>query len=321
MPIESTELQATTQDGVVLALRRYRDPSVPCRGSVVMQHGLASNGGAFEVPQQFFAGHLAALGYDCFVTELRGVGKSGRARKIGFDAFIEQDLPALIAKVQAVTGREKLAWIGHSMGGILGLAYGIEHPDAPFSCVITVCSSLDYRPGRNVYQSLNRIRPLAHLLPFIPFGWIARLVSYIAGAGPILPPERMNFYRSNVDRAVLRHVMATGFEHIPIRLLDNLATTFDKLGFSRSSGSMRYLERAGAYTFPTLLLAGSRDVQCPPECIDATLALLTGSTVKRAVSFGIEHGHVDDYGHFDPLVGKRAHEEAWPVMTGFLEGY
>lgn len=320
MPIEITELQAQTSDGVALALTRVRDTSQPGRGPVMMQHGLASNGGAFIVPQQSFAAHLAGLGYDCFVTELRGAGKSQRARGIGFDAFIEQDVPALIAKIQEVSEHEKLAWIGHSMGGILALAYGIEKPDAPFTNVITVCSSLDYRPGRNVYQSLNGIRPLARLLPWIPFGGIAWLVSHVAGRGPVLPPEHMNFYRSNVERGVLQHVMRTGFEPIPIRLLDNLATTFDVKGFSRSEGAIRYHERAGDYGFRTLMLGGSRDVQCPKECVDATFELLTGATDKRSAMLGTQFGHGDEYGHFDPLVGKRAHEEAWPLMTRFLEG-
>ncbi len=320
MPIETTELRAQTQDGVSLAITRLHDPGRPSRGAVILQHGLASNGGCFLVPQQSFAEHLASLGYDAYVTELRNAGKSGRSRTEGFDAYVEQDLPALIAQVQATSGLPKVAWIGHSMGGILALAYGIENPEAPFSSVIAVCSSLDYRHGRNVYQRLNKIRPLARLLPFIPYGRLARLNAMFAGAGPVLGAEGMNFRRSNVEREILRHVLSTGFEYIPIRLLDDLATTFDKDGFSRSKGEIRYHERAADYRFRTLLLGGGGDVQCPPECVAATYALLSGATDKVAITLGKQHGHEDDYGHFDPFVGKRARQEAWPVIVQFLEG-
>lgn len=320
MTIETTELQAHTADGVALAITRLHEPSRPRKGAVIMQHGLASNGGCFIVPKQSFAEHLASLGYDAYVTELRGAGKSGRSKTEGFDAYVELDLPALIAQVQATSGFQRLSWIGHSMGGILALAYGIENPDAPFENVITVCSSLDYRVGTNVYQRLNKIRPLARLLPFVPYDFIARMNALVAGAGPVLGAEGMNFHRGNVERDVLRHMLRTGFEYIPIRLLEDLAATFDKDGFSRKQGSIRYHEHAARYPFRTLLIAGSGDVQCPPECVAATYALLTGATDKVAVTLGTTHGHEDDYGHFDPFVGRRAREEAWPVMVQFLEG-
>jgi polyhydroxyalkanoate synthase len=137
--------------------------------------------------------------------------------------------------------------------------------------------------------------------------------------GPVFPPEGMNFYRSNVERDVLRHMLATGFERIPIRLLEDLSRTFDAAGFSRGSGAVLYHERACSYAFPTLLVAGSRDVQCPPETVAATFALLTGCEGKEVFTLGTAHGHGDEYGHFDPFVGKRAPQEAWPTMTAFLE--
>src|SRR5690348_7909710 len=95
--IETSELRARTSDGISLAITRVCDASRPSRGAVMLQHGLASNGGAFIVPQQSFAAHLAELGYDAYVTELRGCGKSEvAAEEAGFDAFMERDLPALI---------------------------------------------------------------------------------------------------------------------------------------------------------------------------------------------------------------------------------
>jgi polyhydroxyalkanoate synthase subunit PhaC len=204
--LETSALRAHTRDGVSLAITRVRGAGRPSRGAVMLQHGLASNGGAFVVPQQSFSEHLASLGYDCYVTELRGAGKSDVPKEeAGFDAYAEHDLPALIEAVLACSGHDKLAYVGHSMGGILGLAYGIEHPDAPFSCVLAACSSLDYRAGRSVYQDLNRIKSLAKLLPFVPFRALARANALVAGVGPAFPPESINFYRSNVEREVLRH--------------------------------------------------------------------------------------------------------------------
>jgi polyhydroxyalkanoate synthase len=317
--LETSELRAHTRDGVSLAITRVRDAARPSRGAVMLQHGLASNGGAFLVPQQSFSEHLAALGFDCYVTELRGAGKSDKPKdEAGFDAYVEHDLPALIEAVLECSGHDKLAYVGHSMGGILGLSYGIENADAPFSSVLAVCSSLDYRAGKNVYQDLNRIKPLAKLLPFIPFRMLAQANAWVAGVGPVFPPEGMNFNRKNVERDVLRHCMSTGFERIPIKLLEDLSRTFDVAGFSRGQGSVLYHERCRTYAFPTRLIAGSCDVQCPPETVAATFELLTGCKGKETFMLGKAYGHAEDYGHFDPLVGKNARQEAWPLMTDFL---
>ena len=93
----------------------------------LLVHGFAQNRRAFlsgPVP-----GLLAARGVRVFVGELRGHGLSrfdvaGRpfgARR-SLDDHVDRDLPALVEHVLRLTGERRLHYMGHSMGGLVGLA-------------------------------------------------------------------------------------------------------------------------------------------------------------------------------------------------------
>jgi pimeloyl-ACP methyl ester carboxylesterase len=329
MSVQQQSVIATTADGVRLHLTRVIAAEAlgaqsaaqrPTRGAVVLQHGLGSNGGVFLVPELSLAERLAELGYDCFVSELRGAGRSERPSKAWcLGDYLALDLPAVISTVCQVSAHPRVSWIGHSLGGVMMMLYGIDHPDAPIERLITVGSALDYKPGRNIYRTLRALRPAASILPSIPFGKLSWLNALVAGVGPGFLAESMNFQRSNIDRAVTRRLLASGFTSIPLVLLDELNTTFDELGF-QLSGRDAYLPRAARLRTPTLMIGGSADPQCPPEATEASFALLAGVQDKRRVTFGKEFGHADDYGHFDLLVGKRAASEVWPHIEAFLAG-
>jgi pimeloyl-ACP methyl ester carboxylesterase len=315
-------LEASTSDGRRLAVQRVHDPAQPAqRGAVLMLHGLGANHRIFLTKGVSLAEHLAARGFDCYVPDLRGAGDSERVRDWTLDDYLDRDLPALLECALENSGRTTLACVGHSMGGILIWMHCMEQLGAPIERLVAVGSALDYRLGRNVYQDLRRLRRLAGPLKSFPFGLIARVLSPLAGVGPVLPAEGMNFHRSNVERSVCRELMAHGFGSIPLALFDSLNTTFEADGFSRitrDQGRVVYLQRVAELRLPTLMVAGSADVQCPPATAQATFERLSGASDKRALFVGKRYGQADDYGHLDLLVGKRAAHEVWPELTAFL---
>jgi pimeloyl-ACP methyl ester carboxylesterase len=130
--------------------------------------------------------------------------------------------------------------------------------------------------------------------------------------------EGINFHRSNIEREMCCAVMRGGFSAIPMTLLRGLATTFSDGGFSRNAGQIAYLERAAEFRIPNLIIGGSRDPQCPPEATLHTAALLSGVQDKQVLLVGKPYGQIDDYGHFDLLVGRNAQTEVWPHITRFL---
>ncbi|MEK6606446.1 MAG: alpha/beta fold hydrolase, partial [Myxococcota bacterium] len=119
MPADET---AIASDGVPLALRRFEGPDA--RAAVLVTHAMMATGQYLEK----FAGHLAASGLDVFVLEFRGHGRSGGSAR-GFEDYVRKDLPAALdhVRTRSPAARRRLGYVGHSLGGLAGLAYAATH--------------------------------------------------------------------------------------------------------------------------------------------------------------------------------------------------
>jgi pimeloyl-ACP methyl ester carboxylesterase len=144
------ELPVDTEDGWRLILTRYRPRSQPFPQPLfgvplLLVHGYTQNRRAWNAGE--FVKNMLYFGADVFLLELRGHGKSGvaeqrrRARREGtplpvdldygwdIDSYVLYDLPAAVREVKRVSGRDRIAYCGHSMGGILGYAYATLFDD------------------------------------------------------------------------------------------------------------------------------------------------------------------------------------------------
>ena len=91
-------------------------PVGPERRTVVCVHGLTRNGGDFD----HLAGHLAAEGYRVVCPDIAGRGLSAWLPNAGL-----YDVPQYAAdcvRLLDTLGRERVDWIGTSMGGLIGMA-------------------------------------------------------------------------------------------------------------------------------------------------------------------------------------------------------
>ena len=93
-----------------------------------MVHGSIENGKIFYSSSgKGLAPYLAQQGYDVFVADLRGRGKStpsiGRGSNHGLAEIIKEDLPAFIKKIQEIKGDMPQHWVAHSWGGVHILSY------------------------------------------------------------------------------------------------------------------------------------------------------------------------------------------------------
>ncbi len=314
---------ARTDDGLTLRIEHVRARGKPQTRPVVMQHGLAANGLAFNYSGLSLAEFLADHGFNCYIPALRGARRSQKpANGWSLDDLVERDVPAVIRTVVAHSRSDAIHWVGHSLGGILLMMHAAERPEVPVDGFVAVASGLDYRPGKehNVYPRLTPFLSLAARVGIsaFPFRVFAQLNAPLAGRGIKMLPEQMNFRRRNMDPDVLRGILASGFEKAPMPLLGGLASAFSDTGLERANGSIRYLEMADRFRPRALLLSGSRDIQCPTEAVEATAAYLKNARETKVMHFGRAHGHAEDYGHFDLIVGKNARREVWPHILGWL---
>jgi pimeloyl-ACP methyl ester carboxylesterase len=312
-----TPLRFRAADGRELSMTRIYNPQVRSRGPIVMQHGLGSNSLVFDYPGRSLVQSFANAGFDCYLSELRGA-RGASSGAYGLTEYIEYDLPAIIETVRAASGQARLHWIGHSLGGLLMMMYAIERPDVPIERFVAIGSAMDYRPGRSIYRRLRLLKGLvANRIAAIPFDSLSRWNALVAGHGPKLLPEEMNFWRENIEPGVMRGLMRNGFSAIPMHLMLDLDTTFGANGFSR--GKFAYLSHANAFRLRSCLLVGTRDEQCGEAAVDETARLLVNAPEMRVSRFGRAYGHANDYGHFDLIVGKRAEREVWPVIRSFID--
>ena len=95
---------------------------------VLMVPGIAEDGHIFYSNRgQGLAYELAAAGYDVFVADMRGKGKSwpqiGKYSDFGQFEMITEDLPAYIEAIKRKRGDVPQLWVSHAWGGVLQASY------------------------------------------------------------------------------------------------------------------------------------------------------------------------------------------------------
>lgn len=138
-PAPVLELSARTADGTTLCIDRVTAGQTPRRGVVVCLHAMMTDGRYFGARRQgSFALALAAAGYEVFVPDFRGHGRSvppvAGPDDWSFDDLVDFDLPAIVGAVAdaAKCKPSELIVLGHSLGGLVTMAaLGIGRIPAP----------------------------------------------------------------------------------------------------------------------------------------------------------------------------------------------
>ena len=269
-----------------------------------------------DLSERSLARWLASQGRDVWLPDLRGHGESAPNNYTWrFDDYLREDLPRIIETILSRTGAHEIDWVGHSMGGILLMSYAALEDGPPIARGVTIASALDYGKGTSGFQSLARFQPMLERGPLevVRFGALAHALAPFMGRARVA--ERFHMWPENIEPRVARRVFARCFGPIPTSLASSLATALSPEGLSLADGT-RILELASTVDLPILALAGTRDAQVSVEAVKHAAELI-GDNVTVEV-FGRDHGHVNDYGHFDLVVGRNAQAEVWPRILGHL---
>jgi predicted alpha/beta hydrolase len=120
--IQPQSVPVPLASGEILNLQRFSGaaPGPP----VLMLHGAIENGRIFYSESgKGLAPYLANNGFDVFVADLRGHGKStppiDRSSRFGQTESITEDIPACIEAVRRLRGPVPQQWVAHSWGGVL----------------------------------------------------------------------------------------------------------------------------------------------------------------------------------------------------------
>ncbi len=138
-----SERRIVAEDGTELALHRLRAHR-DGRCAVLLVHGMFSNHSIWLLPslaQGGFGHFLSARGFDVWLADIRHHGASAREPspfQWRFEDWVLRDAPALVARVCEETSGAPLAWVGHSVGGAVGLCWLARLRNAvPLAAVVT----------------------------------------------------------------------------------------------------------------------------------------------------------------------------------------
>ncbi|MFT5433448.1 MAG: pimeloyl-ACP methyl ester carboxylesterase [Myxococcota bacterium] len=321
-----TRYEATTTDGWNLALYRYQ----PTRGAIKGQapiflcHGLGANRYNLDAPGKMsFARWIASQGFDAWVVELRGAGKSTRPSLFNkfkynwtFDDYVHRDAPAAIEKVLQVTGAPQVHWLGHSMGGMIAYAYLMTQGQDRVRSIVTVGSPAMAHAAHPILKKVLGLRHVLRRVPAVPYASASFL---LAPAMPLFKNTAGWLFGNprNLGTRDMMKLICTVPSNLPTSLMAQFGDWIAESGFAGLEGQVPYYSELSRITVPALLIAGAVDILTPPREIEYVHDEIR-STDKTLMTFGRANGCKYDYGHIDLILGKTAPKEVWPHILTFL---
>ena len=333
------EYFAETQDHWKLALHRYApEKPDPSRMPVILCHGLGYNGYFWDLDATHnVAEYLRDAGWDVWILDLRGGGDSSKPiwywlrgpdlavakhRDLGFTKFswsledyIGKDVPTAVDFVRKQTGAASVAWVGHSLGGMIGMCHLERAQEAGIGCLVAVASPMIVPLPTTMFQ--RDFKYVNFALGTINNRWHARAQRLTLGQ--FKTPLDVYFYNeNNMDALTLQFLFLRVAEDVPREVMAQIMKMAETGELTTPDGKFNYTREIPRLTLPVLFIAGKVDHSADPEAVRYAYEHVS-SKDKAFRLFGLAWGDSIDYGHDDLILGKRAREEVYPVIKKWLE--
>jgi pimeloyl-ACP methyl ester carboxylesterase len=321
---------ARTRDGWWLALYRY----VPRRRShhtpVLLCHGMSSNRWDMDGPGRVsLARYLVRRGYDVWVVELRGAGRStrptwwnGKRYDWTFEDYVYHDAPAALQKVLHETGAHQVHWVGHSMGGMIAYALLMSPVHQKIASAVTLGSPTMSKVGDPLLDFGVPYRSVLRFLPRrVPIGTLARLGAPFAALLARVISRTINelgWCPGNGDVRLYRTLMLTAVDDLPASLLQEFARWYETKAMVDRYHMFDFTEQLERIQTPILIIAGSKD-KLTPACDLEEVYRRVASRDKAFQIIGKQQGFAHDYSHADLVLGLHAPDDVYPVVVGWLD--
>lgn len=303
-------LRYETPDGWKNGLRRYHGEGEP----VLLVHGMGANHYNWDYREEVsLAAYLQAHGWDVWVIELRGGPGSAHADpaaagRFTFDDHARLDLPAAIDRILEVTGRDELYWVGHSMGGMLLYTHLAQRPDQ-VAAGVAVCSPSTLQHPLPLHRSAKAMAWTLKGEGRVPARTLAGISRPLGRANPLYG-KLAN--RKNLEWPVAHGLARHALVDLPKPLLAQ-ALTWVEHGDLITVDGEPWVRPANV---PLLVFGAASDRIVAHQDAAYTCEVFPNCTYRL---LGVEGGFSLDYGHIDPVVGRSARREVYPLILQFLE--
>lgn len=310
---DDARLLAAASDGWRLELGRRLPRGPARRPPLLLCHGLSANRWMLDpgVEGRSLSAFLAGAGFDCFALDLRGHGGSRRgppgAGRWSFDTYLAEDVPAALEAVRAATGEDRVLWVGHSLGALLGMAACQAHPGR-IAGLLAIAGPVHF----------PRFSGSMHLLVPGRGRWNRRLAAMVAPlAGAVrLPVAEGIIARDNLERPVYRRLMANAIDDVSPGVFAQVRDWVRDDAFRSAGREVDYRAGLAGCRQPALFVAGPLDRLAPPRVVRAAFDGWGGE--KEYWCASRQAGLASDYSHTDLLLGRRAPEEVFPRLRDWL---
>lgn len=168
-----------TEDGWDLTLEHF--PPAPGSPSkkypVILCHGFITNRTYMKINEKSsLVGRLQKEGYDVWLLDLRGRRDAGypslffgdKTFSYSMDDYIRYDADTAIKHVLNSTGKDKVNWIGHSLGGAIIYSRIGSFGEKRIVNFVAIGSSAILDSPSFALKSWDILAPLMNLLPVVP---------------------------------------------------------------------------------------------------------------------------------------------------------
>ena len=313
-----TRHSSIAPDGLELALYEYQyspNTTPTDRPVFLLIHGLGQNQLAYSrgpLPRI-----LAERGAKVFIGELRDHGSSersltGQHAPTNLSTLLNFDLPTLIRQTCELSEVERVHYVGHSMGGILG--YALLQSNHRIASLTTLAAPVYLGSDRPVLRSTARLaQPFLKRLPSsrIPLDVILRhLASVVSAPTNRRPWNKLNSlwrlgHPDAADREILKEILRNAHSLPKSLLLDcvELAT-----GGTSQIGSVRLSRAIDRATQPIAAVVAQDDIFAGPRSVQP---IMNGTKLRRIVV-------LPRSGHIDITLGRYSEyilEQVWSMLT------
>ena len=326
-----------TKDNWKIAIERFR----PIGGSnskkypVIICHGLMGTREYFKQnEEESIVYQLTKEGYEVFVMDLRGRKSDGINERgeedsttspgyyfgktyndFSFDDYAKYDVDAVITYVLKETNKDRVNWIGHSMGGMVIYARAGSMGENRIANLVTLGSPFSFPFKPKKLDVLNLLQPILNIFPTVPVGSLAGFSSYTPFDFYYF--MSLYYYPENMDKEQVRRLTRLGANNESPKVFQQFSNGMGKWNFESMDGKMKYTDNISNIQMPVLLIAGRRDLLGSPYIVRHVYEKI-GSKDKTFMMISRADGHTEDYGHVDLVAGKGIVKDVVPGILSWM---